>query len=118
MKVVTHMRDLGAHLSLGRVPCNPTGTDRLAAACEAAKAVSAAPMGLANKARVITGKAIPMGVHGSQVAPVSGTMIRKLRTAIARAMDAKAPRGRSLELFFQVAGTRSLDPDIAIWLRR
>eukprot|EP00969_Alexandrium_andersonii_P116816 5165217-Alexandrium_andersonii.AAC.1 len=102
MPVAVHMRDLGAHVSVGAVLCGATLSDRLRKGSTAAKHLRAVPGSIEQKAAVIRGKVLVMSCYGAASTPVSAALLKALRANIARAIDPKAAHNRPTALALNV----------------
>eukprot|EP00969_Alexandrium_andersonii_P170532 7539561-Alexandrium_andersonii.AAC.1 len=65
----------------------------------------------------VQGKALAAALYGAQVAPVSQDALRKLRTAVVRAIDAKAASNRDVALALGCTIV-DLDPAAAVVVMR
>ena len=71
VKVVQHLRDLGAHLDSTARAVAPTLTGRLHEATRAAHSTASLPTSLPTKRKLAIGTAVPMGIYACEVCPVN-----------------------------------------------
>eukprot|EP00969_Alexandrium_andersonii_P324345 14332132-Alexandrium_andersonii.AAC.1 len=112
-QVLTHVRDLGAHLAVGARQVAPTLTARLQAGVGMVKRAATMRLPEERLASVIRGKVIPASTYGAPTSAVAVGPLTKLRSTIVEAVDQKAASNRSVEGTLMV-GRVDLDPATAI----
>ena len=116
--VVTHMRDLGSHLSVGATLQGATITARLKKACRIVYKIAKTNLAFFNKAKLIRTVALATGLYGSEAAPVCDQALASLRTAIARTIGPHSRLTNNAMKFLLESHGTDLDPAVEVLSRR
>ena len=116
--VVTNLRDLGAHLSLGSTLTGTTITKRLHKATAIVHKIARTSYNFCSKAMLIRQVALATGLYGAEAAPACDQALAGLRSAIASTIG---PHSRltnhSIKFSLNPFGT-DLDPVVELLARR
>jgi hypothetical protein len=116
--VVTHLRDLGSHLSSCTIPKGATITARLHKATGIATRIARTSFSYATTAKMIRMVALPTGLYGSEAAPVADQALGSFRAAIAKVIGPNS-RLTNHTMKFNLCGIgNDLDPVVELLSRR
>jgi len=102
LKVLSHTRDLGTHLSLNAAMVGTTINERIDETIATIQKIARMPFGIKIKATLIRMSGFPKALYGIEAAPCTEAKLDKLRTAI---VDTIGPNStlRSPEMVFLAA---------------
>ena len=118
LKVVTHFRDLGAHVAMDSRNAASTTTRRIQKATAKVKRLKWLPISPAGKSTTITTTVLPAALYGTEVGNGSKRATQALRTAIGDTMGPSSAR-RCLAMVFTYNNKKTdLDPQVQQLVRK
>ena len=118
MGVCCHVRDLGAHMNMGKRAYAPTIAARVRRAILVLRRMRSVPASTATEMKVIMGKVMPMIMYGTQVSPTPKKLVESARAAIADAMDPEMAGCRATSMVMNACHAFTCDPGCHIMLAK
>ena len=112
--VVEDGRFIGAHFDSTGRKRGTTLTERMRGAAGECERIARLPIGLRLTRTLIAAKVLPMALYGAECTPANADAVRKLRSAVQKALLGPAYPNASPELSLSIMGAPMIDPEARV----